>query len=118
MDAPPPPPPAPPPPPPPPAPARPPRYRLYIDESGEHTYSKLDDVAHRYLALLGVWFRQTDDYIAFATDLERFKESFFGKRPDNPAVLHRADIINRKGPFGILCDAEKRASFDAGLLEI
>ena len=99
-------------------PPRPPRYRLYIDESGDHTYNQIDDHGHRYLALLGVWFRQADDYVAFATDLERFKESFFGKRPDNPVVLHRADIINRKGPYGILCDETKRAAFDAGLLEI
>ena len=45
-----------------------PRYRLYIDESGDHTYNKLDTVGHRYLALLGVWFRQSDDYLAFARD--------------------------------------------------
>jgi len=42
-----------------------PRYRLYIDESGDHTYNLLDDPSHRYLALLGVWFRQADDYVAF-----------------------------------------------------
>jgi len=29
------------------------RYRLYIDESGDHTYKLLDDPSHRYLALLG-----------------------------------------------------------------
>lgn len=40
---------------------RPPRFRLYIDESGDHAYCKLDHVAHRYLALLGVWFRQPDE---------------------------------------------------------
>jgi hypothetical protein len=105
------------PPTPPPAP-RPPRFRLYIDESGDHTYNKLDEPAHRYLALLGVWFRQGDEYNAFANDLERFKETFFGQRPDNPVVLHRSDIINRKGAFGILCDENKRTLFDAGLLEI
>jgi len=48
------------------------RYRLYIDESGDHTYKLLDDTSHLYLALLGVWFRQVDDYTAFADDLERF----------------------------------------------
>ncbi len=37
---------------------RPPRYRLYIDESGDPTYGSLDDLTHRYLALLGAWFRQ------------------------------------------------------------
>lgn len=97
---------------------RPPRFRLYIDESGDHTYNKLDELPHRYLALLGVWFRQGDEYNAFASDLERFKENLFGKRPDNPVILHRSDIINRKGAFGILCDEKAHNLFDAGLLEI
>jgi len=95
-----------------------PRYRLYIDESGDHTYQKVEEFPHRYLALLGVWFQQGDDYNAFASDLERFKLSLFGQRPDNPVVLHRSDIINRKSTFGILCDEEKRNRFDMGLLEV
>lgn len=95
-----------------------PRYRLYIDESGDHTYSKIDTVAHRYLALLGVWFQLGDDYNAFVNDLEQLKEGLFGKRPDNPVVLHRSEIVNRKGAFGILCDEDKQRRFDAGLLEI
>ena len=49
------------------------RYRLYVDESGDHTFNLMEDPAHRYLALLGVWFRQADEYVAFADDLERFK---------------------------------------------
>ena len=94
------------------------RYRLYLDESGDHTYNLLDDPAHRYLALLGVWFRQPDHYTAFADDLERFKRDIFGPRPDRPVVLHRSDIINRKGPFGLLREAGVRERFDAGLLEV
>jgi hypothetical protein len=40
-------------------PARPAaRYRLYIDESGDHSYNLLEDPSHGYLAPLGVWFRQ------------------------------------------------------------
>ena len=94
------------PPSPPPGPGRPPqapppprrtRYRLYIDESGDHTYKLLDDLSHRYLSLLGVWFRQVDHYTTFAEDLDRFKREVFGPRPDAPVVLHRSDIINRKG---------------------
>ena len=94
------------------------RYRLYIDESGDHSYNLLDDPSHRYLALLGVWFRQADDYVEFADNLSNFKRQIFGPRPDKPVILHRADIINRKGPFGLLRDAEIRAMFDAGLLEL
>lgn len=95
-----------------------PRYRLYIDESGDHTYNLLEDPSHRYLALLGVWFRWADDYVAFADDLERFKRAIFGPRPDRPVVLHRSEIINRKGPFGILCDPQVRKRFDAALIEV
>ncbi|MBI5525044.1 MAG: DUF3800 domain-containing protein [Deltaproteobacteria bacterium] len=97
---------------------RPPRYRLYIDESGDHTYNDLEHPSRRYLALLGVWFKQVDEYVAFADDLERFKREMFGPRPDKPVVLHRSDIINRKGPFGILRMDAVREKFDAGLLEV
>lgn len=97
---------------------RPDRYRLYIDESGDHTYKLLEDPAHRYLALLGVWFRQDDDYVAFADALDTLKRDVFGPRPDKPVVLHRSDIINRKGAFGILRDEAKATAFDEGLLQI
>jgi len=95
-----------------------PRYRLYIDESGDHTYKKLDNVGHRYLALLGVWFRQAEDYLAFVHALEKFKDALFGERPDDPVILHRTDIINRRGAFGILCEEGKRKTFDEGLLQL
>ena len=98
--------------------SRKPRYRLYIDESGDHTYNLLEEASHRYLALLGVWFEQADDYVAFADDLERFKRGIFGPRPDRPVVLHRSDIINRKGSFGLLCNPEIRERFNAALLEV
>lgn len=100
------------------APPRRPQHRLYIDESGDHTYEKVDTVAHRYLALLGVWFRIGDDYNDFAADLDRFRLQFFGPRPDNPVVLHRSDIINRKGAFGILRQDETRQRFDTALLDV
>ena len=94
------------------------RYRLYIDESGDHTYKLLDDPSRQYLALLGVWFQQAKDYVEFADHLERFKRTIFGPRPDKPVVLHRSKIINRKGPFGMLCDPQVRKRFDAALIEV
>ena len=97
--------------------ARPARHRLFIDESGDHTYKLLDDPSHRYLALLGVWFQQSPDYVAFTDDLDKFKRDIFGPRPD-PIILHRAEIINRKGPFGILCNNDVKVRFDARLLEV
>ena len=94
------------------------RYRLYVDESGDHAYKLLGRPDHRYLALLGVWFRQSDDYVGFADALEGFKRRVFGPHPDHPVILHRSDIINRKGPFGILTDPARRDTFDQGLLEV
>lgn len=94
------------------------RYRLYIDESGDHAYNLLDEPAHRYLALLGVWLRHGEEYTKFADDLAKLKREIFGPRPDKPVVLHRSDIINRKGPFGRLRDAGPRARFDEGLLAL
>ncbi len=94
------------------------RYRLYIDESGDHTYNLLDDPSHRYLGLLGVWFHQEEDYVAFSDDMDRFKREVFGPRPDKPVVFHRSDIINRRGSFGLLRQEEKKRQFDEGLLSL
>jgi hypothetical protein len=94
------------------------RYRLYIDESGDHTYNFLDDTSHRYLALLGIWFKQDDDYLSFADKMEQFKRNLFGPRPDKPVILHRSEVINRKGPFGVLCRRELMEEFNIGLLDL
>ncbi len=96
----------------------PPRYRLYIDESGDHAYNRLEVQPYRYLALLGIWFQQADDYNNFSDSLERLKRSVFGHHPDEPVILHRKDIIKKKGPFVKLRDAKIRESFDDGLLKI
>ena len=98
--------------------SRPDRYRLYIDESGDHAYNLLDMIPNRYLALLGVWFRLSDDYNNFADNLEGLKRDIFGPRPDNPVILHRNDIINKKGPYVKLLDVEIRRRFDENLLTV
>jgi hypothetical protein len=98
--------------------SREPSFRLYIDESGHHSYKHLDDPAKRYLALLGVWFKRSDDYVEFADDLDSFKKEFFGPRPDEPVILHRGDIINKRGPFQILREAVLCKRFNARLLEL
>lgn len=97
---------------------RPDRYRLYIDESGDHTYNKLDHEAHRYLTLLGCWFKQPDDYSRFADKMEEFKREIFGHRPDDAVILHRKEIMQFKGPFGVLQDPKKQEKFNDGLIDI
>jgi len=97
---------------------RPDRYRLYIDESGDHTYKRLTEVSQRYLALLGIWCRQRDEYVALHDGLERLRREVFGPRPDDPVILHREDIINKRGDFYVLQDPEKERALNDGLLQL
>jgi len=93
------------------------RYRLYIDESGDHTYYRLEDPAKRYLGLTGI-FIETEYYrTVFQLELERLKQEHFPHNPDEPVILHREDIINRRGPFWRLRDTEKERAFNEGFLQ-
>ena len=91
------------------------RYRLYIDESGDHVYEHLADERHRYLCLLGCWFRG-DSYEQFHANLEAFKKLHVPHSPDEPVILHREDIVNRRGPFWRLRDEAARVAFDDALV--
>jgi len=93
------------------------RYRLYLDESGDHVYRATSEIAHRFLCLLGCWFKNPD-YVQFHEALEVLKARHFHHHPDNPVILHREDIINARKAFKVLQDEKKRARFDAELLEI
>lgn len=93
------------------------RFRIYLDESGDHVYRATQESAHRFLGLLGCWFNNAD-YLLFHEALEEFKKRHFHHHPDNPVILHREDIINRRKVFKILQDDQKRAEFDNELLNI
>lgn len=93
------------------------RYRLYLDESGDHVYRATQESAHRFLGLLGCWFNNAD-YLRFHEALEDFKKRHFHHHPDNPVILHREDIINKRKVFKILQGDQKRAEFDNDLLNV
>lgn len=93
------------------------RYRLYIDESGDHVHNRLDQPQHRFLCLLGCWFRGRA-YQRFDAELRAFKEQHLPHHPDDPPILHREKIINRRSAFWRLRDAGTAAAFDKALLEL
>jgi hypothetical protein len=93
------------------------RYRLYIDESGDHVFRHLEDPSHRYLCLLGCWFRNPD-YAEFHDRLEEFKKTHVPHHPDEPPILHREDIVNRRGAFTHLQDPAMARAFDEALLQL
>jgi hypothetical protein len=94
------------------------RYRLYIDESGDHRFKQLTDEPGRFLCLLGCFFSQENDYLDFHKDLEDFKQRHIPHNPDEPVILHRKDIINARGCFWRLRDPKARQVFDVDLLAV
>ncbi len=93
------------------------RYRLYVDESGDHTYYESEDSAKRYLGLTGVFIESEYYRTTFQPEMERFKQKHFPHNPDEPVILHRADIIDRSGSFWRLRDTEKEQAFNKDFLQ-
>ena len=98
-----------------PQPPRPKRYRLYIDESGSHVYKNLENPRQRYLGLLGCIINDETYSSSIVPRINRLKCRFF--TPGIQTVLHRTDIIERRGPFSILNNPQTNSEFDADLLE-
>ena len=94
------------------------RYRLYIDESGDHTTTDPSDVGKRYLGLVAVAIPQGSSYAEFAKSLAELKGKHLRAHPDEETpILHREDIISRRKWFSVLRDEGCRAAFDADLVE-
>lgn len=92
-------------------------YRLYIDESGDHTYKNLKDPAKRYLSLTGLMIESQEYRTNFQPSLERLKQKHFPHDPDNPLILHRNDIINKRSLFRSLLDHQREKDFNQALLD-
>lgn len=93
------------------------RYRLYVDESGDHTFHKSEDPAKRYLGLIGIFIQSEYYRTTFQPEMERLKQEHFPHNPDEPVILHRKDIINRIAPFWRLRDRMKEEAFNRDFLE-
>jgi len=55
------------------------RFRIYVDESGDHTYRNLQKQENRYLCLIGCIF-EPERYRIFVRKLEDFKEKHLSYR--------------------------------------
>jgi len=94
------------------------KYRIYIDESGDHVFRDevaMQDPSHRFLALAGCFF-EGESYKKFHESFEALKQKHFPHNPDDPVILHRSDMINCKGPFWRLRDEARRQAFEGDLL--
>jgi hypothetical protein len=93
-------------------------YRLYVDEVGNDDIGNVSDERHRYLSLTGVAMKLADTRDVLTPRLDKLKRDIFRSDPDVPIILHRKDLLQRKGIFGKLNDPTLRASFDTETLSI
>lgn len=92
------------------------KYRMYVDEVGNSDLNASTDPNHRYLSLTGVIFDL--DYVnrtVFST-VEGLKVRYFASHPDDPVILHRKELVNKRPPFAALRDPKVETSFNHDLL--
>lgn len=92
-------------------------HRLYVDESGDHSYSGTHDLTKRYLGLTGVLVSITDYVTKAHPEMEQLKRDNFRYDPDYPVILVRKSIIDRKGSFGVLNDPLRNAKWEQGVID-
>ena len=92
------------------------KYRMYVDESGTHSYSVADAVSKRYLALVGVVIREDHNRDHLNPLLQNLK-SLLTRDPDERITLHRQEIANRQGVYSALMDSALEKRWNKIILE-
>lgn len=92
------------------------KYRMYVDEVGNNDLGASQDPNHRYLSLTGVVLELMYVNNTLFPTLEDLKHRFFGSHPDEPVVLHRKELVNKKPPFEALRDPAVELAFNQELL--
>lgn len=92
-------------------------YRLYLDESGDHTYKHLDAPGRRYLGLTGVLIHNRNYNPSVPERLEELKKQFFTYDPDDPPILVRRRIIDKKSGFWVLRNPDVNREWETAILQ-
>jgi hypothetical protein len=92
------------------------KHRLYIDEVGNADLGSSNDPNHRYLSLTGVIFELEFVSTTVFPAIEQLKRDFFRSHPDEPIVLHRKELVNKRPPFTSLQDPSVEEAFNNSLL--
>ncbi len=93
-------------------------FRLYLDEVGtdDLTHTIIDN--HRFLSLTGVILEVRDARDHLSPWLNEVKTEVFDYDVDEPLILHRKDILQKKGPYYILRDPFVEQAFNAKISRI
>ena len=95
-----------------------PKQRLYIDESGDHTVRAVTQSQwdKRYLCLLGCALDFDYCRDTFQMAFDDLKRRHFAHDLDEPVILHREDLVAKRGPFRVLHDPAVNKAFCEDLL--
>jgi len=91
-------------------------YRIYIDEVGTHDLAHADDPNQRFLSLTGVILESEYTLKVLQPEMNQLKQDFFQRDPDEPVLLHRKELVNKRPPFDPLRNPENERRFNAALL--
>ena len=94
------------------------KYRIYIDEVGNNDLDSSDNPNHRYLSLTGLIFELNYVKDVVTPALEKLKQKYFTYHPDEPVILHRKELVNKKYPFNSLKDSKVEADFKSEFLNM
>jgi len=89
---------------------------MYVDEVGNADLESSDNPNHRFLSLTGVIIELEHVRHVINSQMGGLKQAYFGTPPDEPVILHRKEMTNRKPPFESLHDPAVALRFDNDLL--
>ncbi len=93
------------------------KHRIYIDEVGNADLRSSNNPNHRYLSLTGVIISLEYVENTLFPDIELLKKTFFHSHPDEPVILHRKELVNKREPFTALRKPSVEANFNHQLLK-
>jgi len=94
------------------------RFRIYVDETGNSGKKSLTDPNNQYLSLTGVIFEEVYARTVLEDKITNLKNQFFSNNEGTPVILHRSEIINKRGPFKVFKDPDIEQEFNRKLLQL
>lgn len=94
------------------------KYRIYIDEVGNNDLESSDNPNHRYLSLTGLIFELNYVKDVVTPALEKLKQKYFPYHPDEPVILHRKELVNKKFPFDSLKNKTIEENFNSEFIQL
>lgn len=91
------------------------KYRIYIDEVGNNDLESSENPNHRYLSLTGLIFELEYVKNVVTPSVEKLKQKYFQYHPDEPVILHRKELVNKKFPFNVLKERNIEEQFNYDL---